>query len=103
MCVTATPIHTMKHLHHVTGAKAGRLSKGADRAPVLKTEPQGAPASGVERILLTNAEASRALGISRITLHRLVRRGLIRPVYLTSVAMYAPEELRRVVRERQRA
>jgi predicted site-specific integrase-resolvase len=51
------------------------------------------------KLALTRAEAADALGISRATLDRLVKRGLIHPCRATGRPLFAIAELERFLRE----
>ena len=48
----------------------------------------------MEQLLVTRAEAAKALSISVDTLDTLVRSGLIRKIKIGSRTYYSPEELR---------
>lgn len=48
----------------------------------------------MEQLLVTRAEAAKALSISVDTLDRLAQRGEIRKVMIGSRTYYSPEELR---------
>jgi predicted site-specific integrase-resolvase len=51
------------------------------------------------RLALTQKEAAEALGISQVTLWRLVKRGLIRPSLALRTPLYPISELERFLRE----
>jgi predicted site-specific integrase-resolvase len=51
------------------------------------------------RLALNQKEAAKALGISQVTLWRLVKRGLIRPSLALRTPLYPISELERFLRE----
>jgi len=51
----------------------------------------------VEPLLLTVPQASRALGISRHTLYRMIRRGELHPIHIGRATRISTAEVRRWV------
>ena len=57
------------------------------------------PAPKRLKLALSRAEAAETLGISSITLDRLVSRGLLKPSLATRRPLFAPAELERFMRD----
>lgn len=56
----------------------------------------------IPKLALSRTEAAKALGVSAITVDRLVTRGLLRPSLATRRPMFSPSELERFMRETSR-
>lgn len=57
----------------------------------------------VETLLLTVPQAARALGISRHTLYKLIRRGELHPIHIGRAARISAAEVRRWVQAHDRS
>lgn len=66
-------------------------------------KPQAEPAQPAKQFALTRVETAKALGVSPITVDRLVLRGLLRPSRATRRPLFAPTEIERFMRETSRA
>jgi hypothetical protein len=62
-------------------------------------ESCGGPAAGagVEKLVYNTEEACRALGVGRVTIWRLVRRGMLVPVSYSRHKLYPVAAIRRLV------
>jgi hypothetical protein len=63
------------------------------------TNPTTLTDYGRSRIALSRVEAGKALGVSVITIDRLVKRGLLRPSRATRRPLFPIWELERFLRE----
>jgi hypothetical protein len=72
-----------------------------DRPAAQNETPVPAPPTPREipKLALSRTEAAKALGVSAITVDRLVARGLLRPSLATRRPLFAPAELERFMRE----
>lgn len=66
----------------------------------MNTDPSLNPPSvpPVERLAFSATETAAALGISKVSLWRLSRRGLIRPIGHLRIPLYAKSEIERFLR-----
>ncbi len=62
---------------------------------VLREEAAQAP---MHPILVTQAQAARLLGVSRITVYRMVQEGELEPVIIRGMRRYRREDLERIAR-----
>ena len=89
---------------NLTAEQLERCIQAAQRA--MSPPPQPAPvpvAVPVEpirdRLALSSEETAKALGISRVTLWRLCKRGLLKPSYALRSPRFALSEIERFLRE----
>lgn len=78
--------------------KADRSINPERRAAALKFLDGEADAAPMPRLLVSQVEAARALGVSRATVRRLVLSGRLEPVTLLKSRRYRLNDLRELAR-----
>lgn len=88
---------------NLTAEQLERCIQAAQRA--LSPAPQPAPVpiavpveSFRDRLALNTAETAKALGVSRVTVYRLWRRGLLKPSLSLRTPLFAVSEIERFLR-----
>jgi hypothetical protein len=81
-----------------TAAIKADASLPSDRKEAALQFLRGQTDSLLPRFLVSQAEAARALSVSRLTIWRLVRDGILHPVCIRGARRYRVEELQVVAR-----
>jgi len=68
----------------------------ADRKATAVSFLEGKAETFLPRLLVTQAEAASMLGVSRVTVFRLVQAGELTPVLIRGARRYRVEDLRRL-------
>jgi len=92
---------------NLTAEQLERCIQAAQRA--LSPAPQPAPAPVAvhvqpfrDRIALNTTETAKALGVSKVTVYRLWKRGLLRPSLSLRTPLFAVSEIERFLKESAR-
>ena len=92
---------------NLTADQLERCIQAAQRA--LSPAPQPAPAPVAvyappfrDRIALNTTETAKALGVSKVTVYRLWKRGLLRPSLSLRTPLFAVSEIERFLKESAR-
>jgi hypothetical protein len=86
---------TAEQLARCIEAAQQALSPAPQPAPV---PPTVSPESFRDRLALNTAETAKALGVSKVTVYRLWRRGLLRPSLSLRTPLFAVSEIERFLR-----
>ena len=73
------------------------------RMKTLEIQNNAASAPAIERLAFSGEEIQRALGVSSVTLWRLEKRGLLRPLPGLRRKLYATSEVQRFLSGRRAA